>query len=95
MALCGEMGAGDMGARGLGDVPIVDTDKATGAFFDAAGRSYSDAGGNVWVETGAGVGEGSIGYHGAGSHGGHIVLKPMFRYAGGRWLNMVTNRPLT
>ena len=75
-----------------GDVPIVAQNKGMRSLIDGLGTVYYELGPNVWCPV-AHPQEGEVGYHGAGSHGGHIVLKPLFLCKGGRWVNAVTGRP--
>lgn len=68
-----------------GDIPIVSVDKRSGAFVDASGTRYFEVASDVFAAEG-GFFEGAVGYHGSGSHGGHVVLKPFYRYERGKWI---------
>ena len=54
-----------------GDVPIVAQNKGMRSLIDGLGTVYYELGPNVWCPV-AHPQEGEVGYHGAGSHGGHI-----------------------
>lgn len=66
------------------EIPIVFVDKGTFEFMDADGNRYSEVSSDIWVKSGR-VFDGAIGYHGSGSHGGHVVLKPFYRFSNGAW----------
>lgn len=76
-------------ARRGSEIPIERIDKTTGAFLDARGNGYFEISNDVFVAEGA-IGEGTIAFHGSGSHGGHIVLKPLYVRKDKRWVNMLT-----
>lgn len=71
------------------EIPIERIDRASGAFLDARGNRYFEISNATFVAEGA-VEEGTIAFHGSGSHGGHIVLKPMYVRQGERWVNILT-----
>lgn len=73
------------------EIPIEHIDRATGAFLDAQGNGYFEISNDLFVAEGA-IGEGTIAFHGSGSHGGHIVLKPLYVRRRKRWVNMLTGR---
>ncbi|PWL77433.1 MAG: hypothetical protein DBY20_00700 [Coriobacteriia bacterium] len=68
----------------LREIPIVGIDKAARAFIDAHENRYFEVSNDLFVMEGP-VEEGTIAYHGSGSHGGHIVLKPFYKRKNGRW----------
>ena len=71
------------------EIPIERIDRAAGIFFDAQGNRYFEISNAVFAAEGT-IGEGTIAFHGTGSHGGHIVLKPLYVRQGERWVNMLT-----
>lgn len=75
-------------------LPIVRTDKRTGALIAANGaelREY-EANDGTWVSVGP-VRTGSIRYLGSASHAGHIELKALYVLVGDTWYNVVSGRP--
>ena len=66
------------------EIPIVSVDKGTFEFIDADGNHYVEVDSDIWVRSGHVI-DGAIGYHGSGSHGGHVVLKPFYRFSNGTW----------
>lgn len=75
-------------------LPIVRTDKGTGALIGADGtelREY-EANDGTWVRIGR-LRTGAIRYLGSASHAGHIELKALYALVGDTWYNVVSGRP--
>lgn len=70
------------------EVPIVAIDKQSWAFLGADGARYFEVDADIFARDGV-VEEGTVGFHGSGSHGGHIVIKPFYKRREGRWVNMI------
>lgn len=75
------------------EVPIVGIDKQTRAFIGSDGRRYFEVDADIFAPDGV-VEEGSVAFHGSGSHGGHIVLKPFYKRRQGSWVNMYAQATL-
>jgi hypothetical protein len=75
-------------------LPIVRTDKHTGALVAADGTELVEfwANDGTWVPVGA-LTDGSIRYLGSSTHAGHIELKALYVMCGGVWYNILTGRP--
>lgn len=71
----------------LQEVPIVKIDKSSGAFIDADENRYFEVESDVFTLDGIAE-EGAVGFHGSGSHGGHIVLKPFYKRYENAWVNL-------
>lgn len=71
----------------LREIPIVGIDKVTRAFIDAYENRYFEISNDLFVREGP-VEEGAIAFHGSGSHGGHIVLKPFYKRENGQWARL-------
>ena len=68
----------------LREIPIVGIDRTMRAFVDAEDNRYYEISNDLFVMEGL-VREGTIAFHGSGSHGGHIVLKPFYVQRDGAW----------
>lgn len=71
------------------EIPVVAIDKRTRAFIGADEQRYFEVDTDIFTRDGI-VEEGVLGFHGSGSHGGHIVLKPFYERRQGAWVNMLT-----
>lgn len=75
-------------------LPIVRTDKRTGALVAADGTELVEFWTNdgTWVPTGY-LTDGSVRYLGSSTHAGHIELKALYVMCDGIWYNILTGRP--
>lgn len=79
----------------LGALPVVGTEKTTGALIASDGtqlREYGKPGSGRWVRLGEQA-EGSVLYLGSASHAGHIELKALCVMVEDRWHNIITGLP--
>lgn len=80
-------------AGALKALPIVRTDKRTGALVAADGRELREfeANDGTWVPVGE-LRDGCVRYLGSASHAGHIELKALYVLVGGAWYSIISGR---
>lgn len=73
------------------EVGVVSIDRARGVLVGSDGRRYREWEPNTWAVDGEDSPQ--VVYLGTGRHAGGIVLRPLFVYAAGEWVNATTGKP--